>query len=253
MNIEPLHESHADAWREADSIYESCFRHSAMLALESFNDHLSTRSLSHAELTVFFASLAAFNRHTIGGIAILAGRLSDELLPHRPLTGHQIGAYVLDAAVDEYGLRESKTHVELAREFANHLGVSSMDIEARSNACRTALSLGDSLYSWYRERPPAFALGAHVASEVTSMKEFFAWHEVFLTFPQYRLSMQTPEFEYMRAHYVHEPDHMDNARTCIGRYLEVLPGHGVLLREGAEVYLREYRQMFRELDTLIFK
>jgi hypothetical protein len=253
MNARILPESDTEAWREARAIYDGCFDHPAMLALEEFNAHLAARALTHEELTVFLASMAAFNRHTIGGIAILAGRLSDEILPHRPLAPHEIGAYVLDAAVDEYGLRESKSHVEMAREFANHLGVSSAEVEARSNACAAALALGDALYSWYRERPTAFALGAHVASEVTSMKEFFAWHDVFLKFPQYRLSMQTPEFEYMRAHYVHEPEHMDNARMCVGRYLEVLPGHGVLLREGAEVYLREYQRLFHELSALIFK
>jgi hypothetical protein len=253
MNAQDTCLSHSDFCRESDLIFDDCVHHPAMVALESFNARLSTRALSVAELTVFLASLAAFNRHTVGGIAILAGRLSDQLLPHRPLTAHQIGAYVLDAAVDEYGLRESKTHLELAREFANHLGVSNLEVDSRSNACAGALALGDSLYSWYRESPAAFALGVHVASEVTSMKEFFAWHDIFLKFPQYRLSMQTPEFEYMRAHFVHEPDHMSDARVCIGRYLEVLPGQGVLLREGAEIYLREYQRMFHEMDSLIFK
>jgi hypothetical protein len=52
---------------------------------------------------------------------------------------------------------------------------------------------------------------------------------------------------------VHEPDHIDHTKTCISRYLDVLPGHGALLREGAERYLDLYQEMFHELDTLIFK
>jgi hypothetical protein len=239
--------------READEIYEGCFSHSAIATLGSFNRHLASRVLTAPELRLFFSSMAAFNRHTIGGIAILAGRLSDVILPYLPKTGHEIGAYVLGAAVDEYGLRESVTHVELGRNFAEYLGVAADEVESRENACGAAIALGDSLSSWYREEPAAFALGVHTASEVTSAKEFMAWHDVFLAFPQYRLSRDLPEFEYMRAHYVHEPAHVSNARLCISRYLDVLPAHGRLLREGAEAYLRLYERMFHELDTLIFK
>jgi len=245
--------SHTKVFRDADAIYESCINHSAVGSLRSFNRHFASRSLSRSELVLFLASMAVFNRHTIGGIAILAGRLSDQILPYLPKSGHQIGAYVLDAAIDEYGLRETVTHVELARNFAAYLGISADEVETRENACSTALELGDALFSWYREKPTAFALGVHTASEVTSVKEFMSWHDIFLKFPQYRLSREIPEFEYMRAHYVHEPDHVNNARVCLTQYLDVLPEHGQLLREGAESYLGHYQKMFHELDTLIFK
>ncbi len=236
-----------------DDIYDRCLRHAAITALRSFNRHFSSRPLTRAELVLFLASMAAFNRHTVGGIAILAGRMSDEVLTYLPRTGHDIAAYVLDAAVDEYGLRETVNHVELARKFAEHLGISAEEVEARENACLAAVKLGDALFSWYREEPVAFALGAHVASEVTSVNEFLSWHDVFLIFPQYRFSRDLPEFEYMRTHFTHEPGHTINARKCISRYLDVLPGHGVLLREGAETYLDLYQKMFHELDTLTFK
>jgi pyrroloquinoline quinone (PQQ) biosynthesis protein C len=196
--------------------------------------------------------MAAFNRHTIGGIAILAGRLSDEILPHRPISGHEVGAYVLDAAVDEYGLRGTVTHVELARNFAEHLGIGADEIEARENACRAAAELGDALFSWYREMPAAFALGVHTASEATSMEEFGAWHDVFLSFREYRLSPEASEFEYLRVHSAHEPGHTMNARRCVGQYLDVFPERGRQLREGAEAYLGLYARMFQDLDGLIF-
>ena len=128
---------------DINDVDESCDRHAAMAALDVFNTHLASRPLTAAELTLFLASLASFNRHTIGGIAILAGRLSDEILPLLPTKGHEIGAYVLDAAVDEYGLRETVTHVESARSFAAYLGISAPDVEARSNACASAVALGD--------------------------------------------------------------------------------------------------------------
>ena len=236
-----------------DAIYEQCFEHPALATLAAFNRHLATRALRRSELLLFFASLAAFNRHTIGGIAILSGRLSDQVLPSMPLKGHEIGAYVLDAAVDEYGLRESVSHVELARNFTAHLGLSADEVEKADNACGSASRLGEALFSWYRESPPAFSLGVHTASEVTSVKEFMAWHEIFLKFPQYGFSAQGPEFEYMRAHFVHEPDHINNARRCVSRYLDVLPGQGHLVRQGAQAYLDLYRTMFHELDTLIFR
>jgi len=239
--------------REAEAIYESCFSHAAVATLRVFNKHFASRSLTRNELRLFLSSMAAFNRHTIGGIAILAGRLSDEILPHLPRIGHEIGAYVLDAAVDEYGLRESITHVELGRNFAEYLGISADEVEARQNACSAAIELGDALFAWYREMPAAFALGVHTASEVTSVKEFISWHDIFLKFPQYRFSRDLPEFEYMRAHYVHEPDHINGARICITKYLDVLPAQGELLREGAQAYLDHYQKMFHELDTLIFK
>jgi hypothetical protein len=237
---------------DADEIYQGCGSHPALEALRSFNRHFAARALSRPELLLFLASMAAFNRHTIGGIAILAGRLSDQLLPLLPIHGHEIGAFVLDAAVDEYGLRESVTHVELARNFAEHLGISSEEIEDRRNASSAAVELGDALFSWYRERQVAFALGVHTASEVTSVEEFFSWHDVFLKFPQYRFSRDLPQFEYMRAHHVHEPDHINNARICVARYLRVLPEYAGLLWVGAHAYLSFYQRMFEQLNTRIF-
>jgi hypothetical protein len=243
---------HQRLFREADAIYEGCAAHPAIVELRSFNRHFSSRPLTRPELLLFLASMAAFNRHTIGGIAILAGKVSDQILPLLPKAGHEIGAYVLDAAVDEYGLRETITHVELARNFAAYLGISTEEIEARENACSAALKLGDALFSWYRERPVAFALGVHTASEVTSVEEFIPWHDIFLKFPQYRFSPETPEFAYMQAHYVHEPNHTDNAKQCIARYLDVLPGEHGHLREGTRAYLSLYRKMFQQLNVGIF-
>jgi hypothetical protein len=236
----------------ADEIYEACFHHFAVAALRTFNTHFDSRPLTRAELRLFLASMASFNRHTIGGIAILAGRLSDEVLPLLPRNGHEVGAYVLDAAVDEYGLRESVTHVELARNFAEHLGISAKEVEAKENACAAAMDLGEALFAWYRERPVAFALGVHAASEVTSVKEFVPWHDTFLKFPEYRFTCAAPEFEYMRAHAVHEPDHINGARLCIRRYLDVFPDRGSSLQEGAQAYLSLYERMLRELDARIF-
>ncbi len=243
---------HGHGIREADEIYSGCFDHPAVAALRSFNQRFSSRPLTRSELALFLASMAAFNRHTIGGIAILAGRLSDQILPLLPRNGHEIGAYVLDAAVDEYGLRETVTHVELARSFAEYLGVSAAEIEARDNACPAAVELGDMLFSWYRDRPVAFALGVHAASEVTSVEEFVPWHDIFLKFPQYRFSRELPEFAYMRAHFVHEPSHIHGAKLCIARYLDVLPGESGLLREGVLAYLALYQRMFQQLDDAIF-
>jgi len=239
-------------FREADDIYNACFNHPAIAALRSFNQRFSSRPLTHPELALFLGSMAAFNRHSIGGIAILAGRLSDQVLPLRPRNGHEIGAYVLDAAVDEYGLRETVTHVELARSFAEYLGIPAQTIEARDSACPAAVEIGDALFSWYRERPVAFSLGVHAASEVTSVEEFVPWHDVFLKFPQYRFSREQPEFAYMRAHFVHEPDHINGANLCIARYLDVLPGERGLLREGALTYLEAYQRMFEQLDAAVF-
>jgi hypothetical protein len=227
---------HDPGLSEAGEIYDGCLSHPALASLRSFNRHFSSRPLVRSELLLFLASMAAFNRHTIGGIAILAGRLSDQILPLLPKIGHEIGAYVLDAAVDEYGLRETVTHVELGRYFAEYLGI----------------ELGDALFSWYREMPAAFALGVHTASEVTSVEEFVPWHDIFLRFPQYRFSREVPEFEYMRAHYVHEPDHINNARLCMTRFLEVFPERGGLLRDGTQAYLSLYQRMFRQLDARIF-
>jgi hypothetical protein len=239
-------------FREADEIYEKCFHHPAIDALQAFNRHFDSRPLTRSELRLFLASMASFNRHTIGGIAILAGRLSDEILPLLPKSGHEVGAYVLDAAVDEYGLRESVTHVELARNFAEYLGVSSEEVEAKENGCASAIDLGDALFSWYRDRPVAFALGVHTASEVTSVQEFVPWHATFLKFPEYRFSHAAPEFEYMRAHAVHEPDHINGAKLCIRRYLDVFPHRGSSVEEGTQAYLSRYESMLKELDTRIF-
>src|ERR1700691_510801 len=220
IDIDAFHE---EVFSEADEIFESCRRHPALVALRSFNRHFASRPLSRSELLLFLASMAAFNRHTIGGIAILAGRLSDQVLPLLPKNGHEIGAYVLDAAVDEYGLRETVTNVELARNVAQHLGFSFADIEWRDNACSAAIELGDALFTCYRNKPVAYSLGVHTASEITSLDEFVPWHDIFLRIPEYGFSHELPEFEYMRAHYVHEPDNINKARSCVRTYLDGLP------------------------------
>jgi hypothetical protein len=238
--------------REAESICGEWPGHPALEALRSFNRHFSSRPLTRPELLLFLSSMAAFNRHTIGGIAILAGRLSDEVLPLLPKKGHEIGAYVLDAAVDEYGLRETVTHVELGRNFAQYLGIAAEEIEARENAVPAALELGDALFSWYRLESAAYALGVHAASEATSVEEFVPWHDIFLKFPHYRFSTEMPEFQYMRAHYVHEPGHISGAKRCISDYLQLLPARAGELREGAAAYLGQYRMMFEQLDGRIF-
>ena len=56
----------------------------------------------------------------------------------------------------------------------------------------------------------------------------------------------------MRAHYVHEPGHIDGAKRCISDYLELLPARAGELREGAAAYLGHYRRMFEQLDGRIF-
>lgn len=246
-NIDP-----SDLYPTADKIYADCFKHPAVSALRRFNEHFLQRPLTLPELKLFLASMAAFNRHTIGGIAILAGRLSDDVLPHDPKYGHEIGAYVLDAAVDEYGLRETKTHVELARDFAEFLGITLTEIESTKNACRSAIELGDELHGWYREKPTAFSLGVHTASEVTSVEEFVPWHDAFLKFPEYRFNREVPEFEYMKAHYVHEPDHINSAKNCVNRYLQVFPKHSATVQQGTWAYLSLYQKMFEDLDREIF-
>jgi Iron-containing redox enzyme len=237
---------------EGENIYNSCRSHPGISALRSFNRHFGCRELTRSELVLFLASMAAFNRHTIGGLAILAGRLSDQVLPHLPQTGHEIGAYVLDAAVDEYGLRETVTHVELGRRFAAYLGITCDEVECRGNAAPAALELGDALFSWYRAKPAAFSLGVHAASEISSVEEFTAWHDAFLKFSGYRLSREVPQFEYMSAHHTHEPQHVESVRLCVSRYLGVFPAQGKLVRQGTEAYLSLYQRMFQELDARIF-
>jgi hypothetical protein len=246
------HAPRSNLVQSAEHLHHYCSHHPALAALKRFNTHLASRALDHSERVTFLASMAAFNRHTVGGIPILAGRLSDQLLPICPRRGHEIGAFVLDAAVDEYGLRESATHVELARTFAEHLGVSLEEVESRAHACPAALELGDALYSWYRDRRVAFGLGAHSASETTSAHEFPAWREIFLSFAAYGFAAESPQFEYMRAHCVHEPDHMDDARTCLDRYLELLPANALLVQDGMRAYLSLYQRMFEQLDARLF-
>lgn len=85
------------------------------------------------------------------------------------------------------------------------------------------------------------------------MREFMTWHDIFLKFPQYGFSRDCPQFEYLRAHFAHEPDHIDAGRRCVAQYLDLLPNHASLLKAGMACYLDLYQEMFHELDTLIFK
>lgn len=234
------------------NIYERAWTQRAMSALLEFNCSFSQRPLTTDELRIFFATMAVFNRHTIGGIAILAGRLSDHVLPSRPVDGHRLGALVLDSAVDEYGLRESRTHVELARDFAAHVGVPAHVVGDAGNAAPAARDLGEALFGWYRLAPVPFALGVHVASELTSREEFTSWHHIFLKFKEYGFQLEHPKFEYMRVHFTHEPDHAHRSKECIERYLKIFPEAETLVLQGVFAYIEKYQAMFRDLQAIIF-
>ena len=238
---------------KAQPVYDLCHNSDGIKALNKFNGLLETRALTLNQRRIFLASLRSFNRHTIGGIAALVYRLSDELGSLLPYGAHRLAAQIMDAAMDEYGLRGTKPHDELFLDFAVHLGVSQEEVEDQSEGVHSAIELGDNLHGWYREVPVPFGLGTHIASEITGLAEFTGWAKPFLMFSDYRLLPTDAAYTYIKAHVDLEPQHSSFTKRCIGEYLNLNPNAGEQIIEGADSYLKLYAAMFTELSEAIFE
>jgi hypothetical protein len=218
---------------------------SSFPALDAFNSVLAAaRPVHPADAAVFLCSIYCMDRSAPAGIVTLAARLTDALVPVAPFEAHALAAHVLEAAMDEYGLRGGPTHAELLARFGEALGVPRDVLVARAHAPEGARALERGMQTWFRDSPVDFALGVHLASELTSRREFTRWLSTLG-------DNDHPGWEYLRAHCAVEDDHISGLTTFADAWLRLRPGVEDRVMEGVRAYDAAYARMFREMTAAI--
>jgi len=144
----------------------------------------SSRPLTRPELLLFPASMAASIAHD-RRYRDLAGKVSDQILPLLTQADMRSEPTCSTRRSTNMGARDHH-HVRVGAEFRRLSGnLNGGNRGARERVLRRPQT-GRCAIFLVRERPVAFALGLHTASEVTSVEEFIPWHDIFLKFPQYR-------------------------------------------------------------------
>ncbi|WP_082547984.1 iron-containing redox enzyme family protein [Massilia sp. Root335] len=214
-------------------------------ALEKFNRKLGEcQPMSQKAAEVYICSIYSLHRTAPSGIAHLAARLTDELMPIAPFDAHAMTAWVLDAAADEYGLRGGETHTELLARFGEAFGVDRTIMESRCSSTPGAAAMEASMNHWFRQSPLDFALGVHLASELTSRREFEGWLSVLG-------NRDHPGWVYLHAHCAVEDGHVSSLTTFATKWIELRPNSRDIVFDGVRAYDAAYARMFNEMAAEI--
>jgi hypothetical protein len=214
-------------------------------ALSNFNRVLAEDLPTHPQdAGVFICGIYSLHRTAPAGILHLAARLSDALTPRLPFHAHAMAAWILDAAVDEYGLRGGETHTELLARFGEAFGVQRNVMASREHSPRASVLMEENMNRWFRESPVDFALGVHLGSELTSRREFSGWLQVLG-------DSNHPGWEYLRVHCAVEDGHVGGLTEFTTKWLEIWPKAEPTLFKGIEAYDTAYADMFHEMAKQI--
>lgn len=233
--------------------------HGGMKALEAFGTNLRSRPLERSELLIFLATTSAFFREIPSGIVALALRVTDDWIARERFGAVAKGATILYSAIDEFGLQQAgdparETHHHLFLEMAERWGFSEQDLAATSYILDEGEDLGIVTSEFYRRRPIPAAVGFHVASEITSNREFVLCYEGFRSFP-YAYRLAGPDEEALKFYYIHtvvEPMHGATALAAAETYAS---GDGDAIQEimkGALAFMRAYGRLFEALNQRLF-
>ncbi len=243
----------------ARSLEEVVFQHSAIHELKGFGESLQQRPLTKPELKLFFASLVAFAGDIPGGIVGLSLRMTDEWFKIDPLNATSIGAAILFAAVDEYGLHDmargpQATHHQMLLNTIRHWDLTAADMLDPDYILPEGRIFGRITYEYYRNQSVAAALGFHFASEATSSLEFEAYLEGFAKFESaYKLrDRDDPALAFFVIHTEVESAHRDMGYRMIQLYCDQNPGSSAAVIAGARAFLDAYGALFAALNTRIF-
>jgi hypothetical protein len=242
-----------------DNLKSEITSHPGMKALEEFGANLASRPLRRDELRVFLATTAAFFREVPAGILALGLRVTDDWMPRDRFGAVSRGASVLYAAVDEFGLHAMdkgllRSHHGLFLDMAQDWGVS----EAELTNPRYVLGEGEELAALtaelYRRRPIPEALGFHVASEITSEREFTLCYQGFRAFPAaYGLSgPDDPGLMFYFIHTVVEPMHGATGMDSIRMYAEQDPAVFEAGMRGALAFMDGYGRLFEAFNGAFY-
>lgn len=266
MNIESSSEFGSAKRTDKNEIYRVCeagyneiasaiIRHGALRELERFGEILSAQPLSHEGLATFFGTLWAFFKDVPAGIVALAARVTDEWIKEDRWNGTAKAAHILYASVDEYGLHQHNkhmlpTHHQMFKALTTHLGLSDAELFNPHYILPEGTAMGNNTYRSYRSELLGEALGFHLASEMTSSREF----QYFLKgFQRYAASYglrgeDDPVLAFFAIHCEVEPMHVATGREIIISCLEKNPSIAPQAMRGAMAFMDGFEHMFAALN-----
>ena len=233
-------------------------RHDGMNELELFGKHLSSRPLTKHELRIFLATTGAFFREIPGGILALGLRVTDDWITRDRFHAVSKGATVLYSAVDEFGLSDPRgiggSHHELFLSMTQHWGFGAEELTDPDCILDEGELLAIATSEFYRRRPIPEALGFHVASELSSNREFVLCEEGFQRFPEsYGLrGSDDPVLTFYHVHTLVEPMHGSTSLDGAGIYFEDNPATMAAIMTGAVAFLKPYGRLFRALNRAFY-
>ena len=244
---------------QIENLRAAIIAHWGMEALDTFGSNLVSRPFRPQELRVFLATTSAFFREIPGGILALGLRVMDDWMSRDRFGAVSKGARVLYSAVDEVGLHQmdngiQATHHELFRNMARHWGISEADLVNPHSVLEAGEQLAQLTAEFYRRRPIPDALGFHVASELTSEREFVLCYRGFRAFPEtYRLDDgDAHALEFYRLHTVVEPMHGATAIESIRPYAQLDTAVFDFVTRGAMAFMESYGRLFNSFNDAFY-
>jgi len=238
-----------------NEVANAIVRHAALRELEKFGEIISARPLTHQGMALFFGTLWAFFKDVPAGIVALAARVTDEWIKEDMWNGTAKAAHILYASVDEYGLHQHSkhmlpTHHQMFKQLTTHLGLSDADLFNPSNVLPEGTAMGNNTHRMYRSEFLGEALGFHLASEMTSSREFQYFLEGFKKYArEYGLvDEEDPVLAFFAIHCEVEPMHVATGREIVISYLEKNPGIAPQAMRGAMAFMDGFEHMFSALN-----
>lgn len=238
-----------------NEVASAILRHAALEELERFGAFICTHSLSHQDKALFFGTIWAFFKDVPAGIVALAARVTDEWIKEDMWNGTAKAAHILYASVDEYGLHQHSkhmlpTHHQMFKKLTTHLGLSDADLFNPYNVLPEGTAMGNNTHRMYRSEFLGEALGFHLASEMTSSREFQYFLKGFQTYAsEYGLADEDdPVLAFFAIHCEVEPMHVATGREIMISYLEKNPVIAPQAMRGAMAFMDGFEQMFAALN-----
>lgn len=234
--------------------------HNAIQELDKFRQLICDAPMTPEETKMFFATLWAFFKDVPSGILSLAAKITDELLDTQTWQASAQAAYILYASVDEYGLQQCQnrmltTHHQMFEELITHCGLSHDDIFNPKYVKPSGTAMGDRTYRYYRSNKIGEALGFHLASEMTSAREFQYFLQGFQAHPAaYNLKhADDPILAFFKIHCEVEPLHVQTSRTILTKMMSHTPNIAEDAMRGAMAFMNGFEQMFIAMNTTLLE
>ena len=192
------------------------------------------------------------------GIITLSARITEDLVITKPWEATQQAAYILYASVDEYGLHEHSkhmlpTHHQLFKQMTEKLGLSDQQVLGEDYVDPAGLRMGQLTRDYYCNLSLGQALGFHLASEMTSSREFRHFLRAFQAHAEtYGLEGENdPVLLFFKIHCEVEPMHVSTGKDILAYFLAQDSQVEADAMEGAMTFMEGFGAMFESINERV--